>query len=138
MRKISGVMAVALMGMSVSCANDVPLPPDYREQVEAYRATRGAEIIAPTGWAALVGLHWLTPGIHTVGHAPGNAVLLTGPSAPASLGTVTVTAEAATKLLTTRNALQAGSVVLSPSALQHWPSVSSACAVGFVAVQLVT
>ncbi len=100
MRKLMGVMAVALIVVSASCANDLPLPADYREQVEAYRVNRAHEIIAPTGWAALVGLHWLTPGRHTVGRAPGSAVLLTGPSAPASLGTLTVSDEAATLVVT--------------------------------------
>jgi uncharacterized protein (DUF1684 family) len=31
----------------------------YRAEVEAFRAQRFQEISGPTGWAALVGLHWL-------------------------------------------------------------------------------
>lgn len=90
MRKITAASIVMLTIMASACAKDEPVPADYREQVEAFRHKRAREIIAPTGWAALVGLHFLTPGSHTVGSAPGNGVRLTGPSAPAVLGTVTV------------------------------------------------
>ena len=91
-------MAIALVAVTAgACADAIdPLPADYHEQVEAYRRTRENEIIGPVGWAALVGLHWLTPGVQTVGAAPENDVRLTGPSAPASLGTLAVTAETAT------------------------------------------
>ena len=83
--------------MAGGCADTVaPVPVDYHEQVEAFRQRRAHEIIGPTGWAALVGLHWLTPGVQTVGAAAENDVRLTGPSAPASLGTLTVTTEMAT------------------------------------------
>lgn len=90
--------AIALVSvMAGGCADPVaPLPADYHEQVEAFRQERAHEIIGPTGWAALVGLHWLTPGVQTVGAAAENDVRLTGPSAPASLGTLTVTREMAT------------------------------------------
>jgi len=112
MRRIIGAMAALVIGLGASCAKEAALPADYREQVEAFRAKREAEIIAPTGWAALVGLHWLTPGRHMVGTAAGNDVHLTGPSAPASLGTITVTDDAATLVVTPGvEARQAGSVV---------------------------
>src|SRR5687767_4720453 len=82
-----------MTAVAAGCANDTPLPVpgDYRQQVEAFRAKRANEIIAPTGWAALVGLHFLSPGTHVVGSAPGSDVRLTGPSAPPALGTITVT-----------------------------------------------
>jgi hypothetical protein len=91
-------VAIALLSVTAGACRDAvePLPADYREQVEAYRQTRENEIIGPTGWAALVGLHWLTPGVQTVGAAEENDVRLTGPSAPSSLGTLAVTAEMAT------------------------------------------
>ncbi len=100
MRSMIGAAVLAVIGISVSCAKEAPLPPDYREQVEAFRAKRASEIISPTGWAALVGLHWLTPGTHTIGAAPGSEVRLTGPSAPPSLGTITVTGEGAMLMVT--------------------------------------
>jgi len=91
-------VAIALVSVTAGACGDPvePLPADYHEQVEAYRQKQAREIIGPTGWAALVGLHWLSPGVQTVGAAAGNDVRLTGPSAPASLGILTVTAEMAT------------------------------------------
>lgn len=71
----------------------------YRADVEAFRKQRETEINGPTGWAALVGLHWLTAGTFTIGSAPGSQIPLTGPSAPAKLGTITVTAQDATLAL---------------------------------------
>lgn len=91
-------VAIALLSVTAGACRDAaePLPADYHQQVDAYRQQREREIIAPTGWAALVGLHWLAPGVQTVGAAAGNDVRLTGPSAPASLGVLTVTNETAT------------------------------------------
>jgi uncharacterized protein (DUF1684 family) len=100
MRKNATALIVMLTVGLASCATDAPLPPDYTEQVEAYRQKRANEIIAPTGWAALVGLHFLESGTYSVGQAPGSDVRLTGPSAPASLGTMTVGAEAVTLAVT--------------------------------------
>ena len=64
--------------------------PTYRAEVEAFRKAREAEIGGPTGWAALAGLHWLTPGTHTIGRAKDNAIVLDAPSAPDHLGSLTV------------------------------------------------
>lgn len=65
----------------------------YRAEVEAFRQHRFEEISGPTGWAALVGLHWLTNGEMVVGSDPISGIRLTGPSAPGRLGTVTVNGE---------------------------------------------
>ena len=93
MRGRTATLIVLMNAFAAGCAKDaaLPLPADYREQVEAFRVKREKEILAPTGWAALVGLHFLTPGTHVVGSAPGSGVRLTGPSAPPALGTITVT-----------------------------------------------
>src|SRR4029434_7304218 len=90
-KRTAGPLMLLMSALGSSCAKEapLPLPADYRQQVEAFRAKRGHEIIAPTGWAALVGLHFLTPGTHVVGSAPGSDVRLTGPSAPPTLGTLT-------------------------------------------------
>jgi uncharacterized protein len=80
---LSPVLVLALAAQSAS----------YRAEVEAFRQQREAEIGGPTGWAALAGLHWLTPGRHTIGRATSNDVVLAAPSAPAELGTITVRAK---------------------------------------------
>jgi hypothetical protein len=69
---------------------------DYRAQVETYRQGREGRINSSTGATALVGLHWLSVGDHTVGRSASNDVVLTGPSAPATLGTIRVRADGAT------------------------------------------
>ena len=106
MRRRTAVLVVLVSALRAGCAREAtdapePPPPDYRQQVERFREKRGHEIISPTGWAALVGLHFLTPGTHVVGSAPGSDVRLTGPSAPPTLGTLTVSA-AAVRLVTAK------------------------------------
>ena len=59
--------------------------PDYRGEIERWRAKREAELRAEDGWLALVGLHWLKPGENSFGSAPDNAIVLP-PSAPARAG----------------------------------------------------
>jgi len=100
MPKLTAAWIVVLTALGAGCAGEEPLPADYRQQVDAYRGKRAQEIIAPTGWAALVGLHWLSPGTHTVGAASDNDVRLMGPSAPPSLGTITVTDASVTLMVT--------------------------------------
>jgi uncharacterized protein len=73
--------------------------PGYRADVEKFRAERAEEIGGPTGWAALAGLHWISPGNHTIGRAKTNDVVLAAPSSPDRLGTLTVGADAATLVL---------------------------------------
>lgn len=65
----------------------------YRTDIEKFRANREQEIGGPTGWAALVGLHWLSDGEVIVGSDAVSGIRLTGPSAPGRLGTLTVAGE---------------------------------------------
>lgn len=67
----------------------------YRGEVEAFRAQREVEISGPTGWGALVGLHFLAHGTQTIGRDGSNDVVLTAPSAPARLGWLAVGARGA-------------------------------------------
>ena len=67
--------------------------PAYRAGIEKFRADRAAEIAGPTGWAALVGLHWISQGEVVVGSDAISGIRLTGPSAPGRLGTLTVTGD---------------------------------------------
>jgi hypothetical protein len=62
----------------------------YRSEIEAFRAGREVDVSGPTGWGALVGLHWLSPGTHTIGAHASNAIVLKSPTAPARLGLLTV------------------------------------------------
>ena len=77
---------VALLVTAVLTAQSA----DYRAEVEAYRAAREADVNGPTGWAALIGLYWLSPGVHTIGAHTSNTIVLESPTAPARLGLLTV------------------------------------------------
>jgi uncharacterized protein (DUF1684 family) len=50
--------------------------PDYRVEIERWRAERETELKAEDGWLALVGLHWLKPGANSFGSAQDNAIVL--------------------------------------------------------------
>jgi len=65
-------------------------PSSYRAEIDAFRQHRAEEIGSPTGWAALVGLHWLSHGEFIVGSDAISGIRLTGPSAPGRLGTLTI------------------------------------------------
>lgn len=49
---------------------------DFNQQQEAWREQRRARLLAPEGWASLVGLHWIDPGAHYVGSNAGNGIAL--------------------------------------------------------------
>jgi uncharacterized protein (DUF1684 family) len=61
----------------------------YRDDVEAWRRQREADLRGPDGWLALAGLTWLHPGANRFGSAPDNDIHLPA-SAPPHAGTLTV------------------------------------------------
>src|SRR4051794_22098160 len=61
----------------------------YRDEVEAWRQKREADLRAPDGWLALAGLAWLHPGVNRFGSAPDDAIRLPAP-APPHAGQLTV------------------------------------------------
>ncbi len=78
---IKTMQAIA-MGLALSLA--VPLQAaDHAEhavQTEAWRTLRLERLQQPTGWLSLVGLHWIDPGLHSIGRAADNDIVLaTGP-----------------------------------------------------------
>lgn len=60
-------------------------------ETEAWRAGRVAQLTAPDNWLSLVGLHFLKPGVSTIGGAAGNDVVLG--RGPDRLGTIEVRAD---------------------------------------------
>jgi hypothetical protein len=75
---------------AVALAGRQSVDADYRADVEAFRAHRESEINGPTGWGALVGLHFLRHGTQTIGRDAANDVVLSAPSAPGVLGRIAV------------------------------------------------
>lgn len=67
----------------------LPAPLDaqiWLESLQAFRAQREQALRSPEGWMALVGLHWLETGAHSLGSDSGNAVRLA--VGPARLGRI--------------------------------------------------
>ena len=62
----------------------------YRAEIEQWRTARVERLRQPEGWLSLVGLHWLTEGVQTVGRASDNDVALA--VGPDRLGTLTLAA----------------------------------------------
>ena len=56
----------------------------FQHEEDAWRAQRRDTLLKPDGWTSLVGLHWIDPGAHYVGSAPGNGIQLS--MGPAHLG----------------------------------------------------
>ena len=63
----------------------------HREESEAWRVVRVAELTKPDGWLSLIGLHFLQTGPNTIGSDQGNAVVLA--QGPARFGVATVGAD---------------------------------------------
>ena len=49
----------------------------FTTELQAWREQRRASLIAPDGWASLVGLHWIERGAHFVGSGARNGPRLT-------------------------------------------------------------
>lgn len=48
----------------------------FAREEQAWRDARLQRLLAPDGWASLVGLHWIEPGRHAVGSAADNGIRL--------------------------------------------------------------
>ncbi len=77
--------------VSVSALRAAEPDPDYLKSIETSRADRLASLIKPDGWLTLIGLHFLQPGVNTIGSAPDNSIVFA--AGPAHLGAVTLSSE---------------------------------------------
>ena len=78
MMTVAGVLLAALLA---GCGPEpAPEPGDaaalaaFASAEEVWRAQRRERLLAPDGWTSLIGLHWIQPGDHFVGSAPGNGM----------------------------------------------------------------
>ena len=76
-------LLVLATGLALVACNRQPaapkpkaLPAAYVQAEQAWRTERLASLTKPDGWTSLVGLHWLDPGSHYAGTAPGNGIRL--------------------------------------------------------------
>ncbi len=67
---------------------DTPLT--YTEELDAWRRTLDDSLRREEGWLALVGLHWLKPGVNRVGGGPSSAVALPPARLQGELGVIVV------------------------------------------------
>lgn len=65
-------------------------PDAYRASVDAWHAARETRLAAEDGWLTLIGRDWLSPGVNTLGSAPGSTVLLPEWAAPAKAAILTL------------------------------------------------
>ncbi len=81
----SALLACSVLLASAACqratepaapAADAATQSAFDAEQRTWRAARLAEITKPEGWASLVGLHWLDPGVHRVGSDTDNGIRL--------------------------------------------------------------
>jgi uncharacterized protein (DUF1684 family) len=93
MRNILVILLLAAVAFASGCRNEAPQPTDHAGEAadaafaraqQSWRVARRESLLAPDGWASLVGLHWIEPGNHFVGSAPGSGIRLA--MGPAQLG----------------------------------------------------
>lgn len=86
---VTGVLAVLLAG----CGSDADAPQapraddsNFQADQSVWRMQRREKLVAPDGWASLIGLHWLELKSHFVGSAPRSGIRIA--MGPPSLGLV--------------------------------------------------
>ena len=79
-RFVQAAVVVGALAFAVNAATD------ERADYETWRAERLARLTQPLGWLSLTGLHFLKPGINTIGSDPTNTVVLR--AGPEKLGTI--------------------------------------------------
>ena len=88
MRRISLIVATAILGVAVVHATDSHT---YQNNVEQWRSSRVERLTAPAGWLSLIGLEWLQPGANRIGSAADNDLVLK--AGPQHLGVATLAAD---------------------------------------------
>ncbi len=88
--RASGPLAVILLLATViSCGGGPrPLSPQEQADLEAWRARRLARLTAEDGWLTLIGLYWLSPGVHRFGSSEECEIVLPDPAVPPVAGEV--------------------------------------------------
>ena len=93
---VTRVVAAAVLAALTACAGGsrtdgtAALPEDYAAQVQAWRDKHEADY--RRDFVTIAGLHFLDPGRHTIGRAPGNDITLDA-AVPATIGRLIVEAD---------------------------------------------
>ncbi|NLP09370.1 DUF1684 domain-containing protein [bacterium] len=77
MKRTAWIMMMSFAAMMNLCssAGDRAADAAYREEIEAWRRRRVAQLTKPDGWLSLAGRFWLEQGENPFGRAAGNAVI---------------------------------------------------------------
>src|SRR3954471_17001956 len=92
---------VIIVSMSmVACRERVPDIPQlpaqtYADTIDAFHARRTNGIAGPEGWATLVGLWWLKPGVNRIGADSAFTIALPANRSPRVLGDIIVEGDSA-------------------------------------------
>jgi uncharacterized protein len=101
MRAPRALVAATMAGVVLSaCERDVPpLPPldlaAYNDTIAKFHKKRVDGIAGPEGWATLVGLWWLKPGVTRIGSDSAFEIVLPANHSPKLFGTVIVQGDSA-------------------------------------------
>lgn len=111
-------MTVTAAGVVLLLALGAQASMMYERRLEKWRRLRAVEVAGAEGWATVVALHWLRPGVTRVGSGEGVEVRLT-PPAPVLLGRVrvegrSVTFDAAPGAVVTSQGARVTSIVMQP------------------------
>lgn len=91
LNRLGSMLALAVLASGPLAGSEA-----FVRETEAWRIERVAKLTAPDGWLSLVGLHFLKPGVSTVGRAAGHDVVLG--RGPDRLGTIELRADGAVVL----------------------------------------
>lgn len=111
-------MTVTAAGVGLLLALGAQASTMYERRLEEWRRQRTVEVAGPEGWATVVALHWLRPGVTRIGRGEGVEVRLP-PSAPSLVGLVrvegrSVTFDAAPGIAVTSQGARVTSIVMRP------------------------
>jgi uncharacterized protein (DUF1684 family) len=88
--KLFGKAAAAgfCIALITACSSNASLEyAEYERDIKDWRAARIESVAGEAGWATLVGLLWLSPGINRFGRAADNNLVLDYPALPSHVGT---------------------------------------------------
>lgn len=84
---ISFILAGVFTACSQQELGQAPVPENYEEEIEQWKADRLESLTAPTGWMRLAGMYWLDEGENTFGSGPENDVRFPEGTIPETAGT---------------------------------------------------
>lgn len=86
---ISCIFVIAFTGCNQNKLGQAPLPENYQEELEAWKADRLESLTNPTGWMRLAGMYWLEEGKNSFGSNRNADIKFPEGTIPDIAGTIT-------------------------------------------------